>query len=73
MPSPLTGDSTLTINHETMVLSIQHYLETLVFADGACPTVESVEAAKDPYGNRTGFVITLDGNEKSSTQKDAAT
>jgi len=56
-----------------MVLAVQHYLETLVFADGACPAVLRVECkAAGQYGRNPTFEIALDGNEKSRTPEGTA-
>ena len=46
----LIGANKLTLNQATMVAAVQHYFDTVLFADGRSPKVTQVEKESKGYG-----------------------
>ena len=57
----LIGNNEISLNGATMMAAIQHYFDTVLFAEGKAPTVTSV---KGPVGGYDGaFTVSTSGKE----------
>lgn len=54
----MTGKNKLCLNEATVVAALQHYFETVVFAAGKAPRVDSVTEKTDHgYGREKTFEV----------------
>ena len=61
----LIGNNKLTLNQATMVAAVQHYFDTVVFAEGKSPKVTQVEKESKGYG-QDEFAVAVEEKQRAA-------